>query len=106
MASSLTASRQLPTSWAGTPNLLGAAICTQQAELKPVFHAPEKTADRQAVLAALASHLPILTAPGLVFGISTPARSAGDGVTEIGYFSLSPEALAFMADVYAYGWVR
>ncbi|WP_286159129.1 DUF6508 domain-containing protein [Methylobacterium sp. Leaf456] len=99
-------SHRSPTSWAVTPNHPGAAIRTHQTELKPVFHDPEKAADRQAALAVLASHLPILTAPGLVFGISAPARSAGDGVTEMGYFSLGPEAAAFMADVYAYGWVR
>lgn len=81
-------------------------MCTHEAELKPVFHDPEKAADRRAALTALASHLLVLTAPGLVFGISTPTRSAGDGVTEMGYFSLSPEAVAFMADVYAFGWVR
>ncbi|MFG5120490.1 DUF6508 domain-containing protein [Methylorubrum sp. POS3] len=77
-----------------------------QAELKPIFHDPEKAVDPRAALAALASHLPILTAPGLVFGTATPARLVGDGVTEMGYFSLGPEAAAFIDDVYAYGWVR
>lgn len=41
-----------------------------------------------------------------MFGTVTPARSAGDGVIETGYFSLGLEAVAFMGDVYAYGWVR
>lgn len=74
--------------------------------LKPVFHDPEKAASPRAALAALAAHLPILTAPGLVFGTSTPARLAGEGVIETGYFTLGPEAVAFQSDACAYGWVR
>lgn len=74
--------------------------------LEPIFHDPEKAASPRAALAALAAHLPILTTPGLVFGASTSARSTGEGVIEIGYFSLGPEAVAFQRDAYAYGWVR
>ena len=74
--------------------------------LKPVFHDPESAGDPRAALTALANHLPVLTRPELVFGIATPARSAGEGVIEVGYFTLGPEAVALTEDVYAYGWVR
>lgn len=74
--------------------------------LEPVYHAPSRSGDRRAALAALVAHLPRLTAPGLVFGVSTPARRIGEGMTEMGHYTLGPEAVAFMSDVHAYGWVR
>ncbi|ARO55865.1 hypothetical protein B2G69_18140 [Methylorubrum zatmanii] len=74
--------------------------------LKPIFHHPGLDGDRRAALAALAAHLPVLTDPGLVFGTSTPAEPNAEGVIVMGHFSLGPEAVAFMDDIYAYGWVR
>lgn len=74
--------------------------------LKPIFHNIGLAGDRRAALAALAAHLPVLTDPGLVFGTSTPAEPNAEGVIVMGHFVLGPEAVAFMDDVYAYGWVR
>lgn len=71
--------------------------------LKPIFHHPGLAGDRRAALAALAAHLPVLTDPGLVFGASTPPKLGAEGVIVMGHFSLGPEAMAFMDDVYAYG---
>lgn len=77
-----------------------------ETSLKPVFHDPEKVGDPRVALKALIAHRSVLAAPGLVFGVATPARSVGEGMIEMGYFTLGPEAVAFIGDVYAYGWVR
>lgn len=77
---------------------------TSPGMLEPIFHDPEKAASPRAALAMLAGYLPVFTRPGFVFGAWTAPEEAGPGMMVMGYFTLSPEAQAFLED--AYGWVR
>ena len=56
-------------------------------------------------LEALASYLPIFTAPGFQFSEVVPAKRKGD-VMQLGWTSYGPEAQSFMQDCYDYGWVQ
>ena len=61
-------------------------------------------ASPHAVLAVLAAYRPVFTRPGFKFGHWTKPAPAGEGV--MGYFTMGPEALAWMKGAYEHGWVR
>jgi hypothetical protein len=56
-------------------------------------------------LRLLARHLETFEAPGFSFGTWEPARTREDGVLVMGWHDPSPEALAFLDDVRAGGWI-
>jgi len=68
-------------------------------------HGVSPAADRER-LRLLARHAPTLESPDFSFGRWVPSRTDADGVIHLGWYELSPEAEAFLADVRAGGWVR
>jgi hypothetical protein len=74
--------------------------------LKPIFHDPVKAASPRAALASLAEYLPVFTRPGFEFGSWTKPAPAGENTMVMGYFTIGPEAHAFMVGAYEHGWVR